>query len=66
MRKEFPTRRQVSNAPGYEHVTTIRRALTAIEDELAGDAIPVVIGAKCEEITEALAQIWTRDKPNAD
>lgn len=47
-------------------MTTIRRALTAIEDELAGDAIPVVIGAKCEEITEALAQIWTRDKPNAD
>ena len=64
MGRDFASVRAIQNAQGYEHILTIRRALTGIEDELAGDCNPTVIGAKCEEITDALASLWTRDKPD--
>ena len=63
MPRDFPSRHAILNAQGYEHISAIRRCLTKIEDELAGDRNEVIIGAMCEVICEELAHIWSRDIP---
>lgn len=66
MPRDFATARAIQNAQGYEFITTARKAITKIEDELAGDRNATIIGAQVEIIAGALSLLPALVTPVVD